>query len=285
MPSTHHALTAATPPAWTSVAYVSRSPPTAGRGSTTPRPPFAKAPGEAPTPSFSIPSSPSTGWTLSRSSPWTRYRPSPSQMAGPFTTISHYFDLSSYKPERDSKPRVSVLRRKRCQNSDDIHDLSKHLSVDFTKYMLNSFSTKPLPSHVTLGDISPPPERLEVSIRCRDINSFATGEASSRSCMLAMVIDEQRKCSTLSAINMKASAGAGRGRDLRPRFVHSALRVKPNLPRVTGQGPRVELESKKDYGDHQKKSKKCRQSSGYAVRRLLLYDVVRKRKSAVSKKY
>ena len=44
---------------------------------------------------------------------------------------------------------------------DDIHDLPKHLPADLTKYVLNSFSTKSPPFHVTF-DISPPPERLEV---------------------------------------------------------------------------------------------------------------------------
>ena len=73
-----------------------------------------------------------------------------------------YFDLPSDLPGRDSKRRVSVVRCKPCRNPDDIHDLPKHLPADITKYVLNSFSTKSPPFHVTLDDISPPPERLEV---------------------------------------------------------------------------------------------------------------------------
>ena len=54
---------------------------------------------------------------------------------------------------RLQKPRVSVLRCKPCQNL-DIHDTSKHLPAGLTKYVLNSFSTKPPPFHVTLDVIS-----------------------------------------------------------------------------------------------------------------------------------
>ena len=49
-----------------------------------------------------------------------------------------------------------------CRNPDDIHEVPKHLPADLTKYVLNSFSTMSPPLHVTLDDISPPPERLEV---------------------------------------------------------------------------------------------------------------------------
>ena len=73
-----------------------------------------------------------------------------------------YLDLPSGMPGRDPKPRISVLRCKSCRNPDDIHDIPKHLLADLTKYVLNSFSTKSPPFHVTLDDIFPPPERLEV---------------------------------------------------------------------------------------------------------------------------
>ena len=73
-----------------------------------------------------------------------------------------YLDLPSDMFGWDCKPRVSVLRCRPCRNLDDIHYISKHLSADLTKYVLNSFSTKSPPFHATLDDISPPPERLEV---------------------------------------------------------------------------------------------------------------------------
>ena len=73
-----------------------------------------------------------------------------------------YFYLPSDMPGRDSKRHVSVVRCKPCRNPGDIHDLLKNLPADLTKFVLNSFSTKSPPFNVTLDDISPPPERLEV---------------------------------------------------------------------------------------------------------------------------
>ena len=70
-----------------------------------------------------------------------------------------YFDFPSDMPEHDCKRRVSVLRCKPCRNPDDIRDLHKHLPADLTKYVLNSFTKRPV--HVTV-DISPPPESFEV---------------------------------------------------------------------------------------------------------------------------
>ena len=57
-----------------------------------------------------------------------------------------YFDLLSDMPRRDPKHCVSFLRFKPYRNPDGIHDLPKHLPADLTKYVLNSFSTKPHPS-------------------------------------------------------------------------------------------------------------------------------------------
>ena len=73
-----------------------------------------------------------------------------------------YFDLPSDMPGRHSKRRVSVVRYKPCRNPDGIHDLPKHLPADLTKYVFDSFLTKSPPFHLTLDDILPPPERLEV---------------------------------------------------------------------------------------------------------------------------
>ena len=72
-----------------------------------------------------------------------------------------YFDLPSDMPGRDSKHRLSVIRCKPCRNP-YIYDLPKHLLADHTKYVLSSLSSKSPPFHVTVDDISRPPERLEV---------------------------------------------------------------------------------------------------------------------------
>ena len=77
-----------------------------------------------------------------------------------FTTSS--IDLLSDMPGHKPKPRVLVLCCKPCRNPDDIHDIPKYLPADLTKDVLNSFSTRPPPFHVTLDDISPPPECFEV---------------------------------------------------------------------------------------------------------------------------
>ena len=73
-----------------------------------------------------------------------------------------FLDLPSDLPGWDYKRRVSVERCKPCQNPDDISDIPKYLPSDLTQYMLNSFSAKSPAFHVTLDDVSPPPERLEV---------------------------------------------------------------------------------------------------------------------------
>ena len=73
-----------------------------------------------------------------------------------------YLDLPSDMPGRDSNRRVSVDRCKPCQNPDDIDDMPIHLPANLTKYVLNSFHVKSPPYHVTLEDVTTPPERLKV---------------------------------------------------------------------------------------------------------------------------
>ena len=73
-----------------------------------------------------------------------------------------YLDFPSDLPGRNSKCRVSVVRCKPCRNPDDTDDIPKHLSAGISTYVLNSSSTKSPPYHVTLDDVSPPPERFEV---------------------------------------------------------------------------------------------------------------------------
>ena len=73
-----------------------------------------------------------------------------------------YLDFPSDLPGRNSKCRVSVVRCKPCRNPDDTDDIPKHLPAGISTYVLNSSSTKSPPYHVTLDDVSPPPERFEV---------------------------------------------------------------------------------------------------------------------------
>ena len=56
-----------------------------------------------------------------------------------------------------------------CRNPDDTDDIPKHLPAGFSTYVLNSLTKSP-PYHVTLDEVSPPPERVEVE---QDTNSFA----------------------------------------------------------------------------------------------------------------
>ena len=73
-----------------------------------------------------------------------------------------FLDLPSDLPGRDSKRRVSVMRCKPCRSPEDTTDLPKYLPADLTTYVLTASATKSPPYHVTLDDVSPPPERLEV---------------------------------------------------------------------------------------------------------------------------
>ena len=78
-----------------------------------------------------------------------------------------FLDLPSDLLGRNCKRRVSVERCKPCQNPDDISGIPTYLPSDLTQYVLNSFSAKSLPFHVTL--------------RSRDTHSFAAVVGSSRS--------------------------------------------------------------------------------------------------------
>ena len=73
-----------------------------------------------------------------------------------------FLDLPTDLPGRDSNRRVSVERCKPCRNPDDIHDIPKYLPSGLTTYALTASATKSPPYHVTLEDVSAPPERLAV---------------------------------------------------------------------------------------------------------------------------
>ena len=70
-----------------------------------------------------------------------------------------YLDLPSDMPGRDSNRRVSVIRCKPCRNPNDTDDMP---STCLPASLPISSSTKSPPYHVTLDEVSPPPERLEV---------------------------------------------------------------------------------------------------------------------------
>ena len=73
-----------------------------------------------------------------------------------------YLDLPSDMPGKDSKHRVSVVRCKPCANPHDTEDMPRFLPAGLTQYVLNNYTTKSPPYHVTEDDVSAPVERLEV---------------------------------------------------------------------------------------------------------------------------
>ena len=73
-----------------------------------------------------------------------------------------FLDLPSDLRGRDSKPPVSVKRCKPCHSPDDTGDIPKHLPADLKTYVFTASAAKSPPYHVTLDDVTPPPERLEV---------------------------------------------------------------------------------------------------------------------------
>ena len=57
---------------------------------------------------------------------------------------------------------MAIERCKACANPHDSGDMPKYLSAWLTQYVLNIFSRKSSPYHVTQDDASTPPQRLEV---------------------------------------------------------------------------------------------------------------------------
>ena len=72
-----------------------------------------------------------------------------------------YLDLPSDMPGADARRRVSVQRCKPCANPPDRGDMPKYFPVGLTQYMLNNFSKKFPPHHVTQDDVSTTLQRLE----------------------------------------------------------------------------------------------------------------------------
>ena len=73
-----------------------------------------------------------------------------------------YLDLPSDMPGADARQRVSVQRCKPCAKPHDHGDMPKYLPAGLTQYVLNNFSKKSPPYHVTQDDVLTPPQRLEV---------------------------------------------------------------------------------------------------------------------------
>ena len=57
---------------------------------------------------------------------------------------------------------MAIERCKPCDNLHDSSDMPNFLPAGRTQYVLNNFSKKPPPYHVTRDDVSAPRERLEV---------------------------------------------------------------------------------------------------------------------------
>ena len=73
-----------------------------------------------------------------------------------------YLDIPSDLPGSDARRRVAIERCKPCANSHDSGDMPKYLPAGLTQYVLNKFSKKSPPYHVTQDDILTPLRRLEV---------------------------------------------------------------------------------------------------------------------------
>ncbi len=73
-----------------------------------------------------------------------------------------YLDLPNDMPGADAPCRVAVARTKPCANPHDNSDLPRFLPAGLTAYVLNNYTTKSPPYHVTADDVSVPIDRLDV---------------------------------------------------------------------------------------------------------------------------
>ena len=74
-----------------------------------------------------------------------------------------YSDLPSDLPGSDARRRVAIEPCKPCANPHDSGDMPKYLPAGLAQYVVvNSFSKKSPPYHVTHDDVSIPLQRLEV---------------------------------------------------------------------------------------------------------------------------
>ena len=80
-------------------------------------------------------------------------------------------------PGADAPCRVSVVRCKPCANPHDSSDLPRFLPAGLTPYVLNNYTNKSPPYHVTEGDVTVPIERVE-SRKSPAIALYAAGAES-----------------------------------------------------------------------------------------------------------
>ena len=73
-----------------------------------------------------------------------------------------YLDLPFDLPGSDARRRVAIERCKSCANRHDSGDTPKYLLAGLTQYVLNKFSKKSPPYHITQDDVLIPLRRLEV---------------------------------------------------------------------------------------------------------------------------
>ena len=73
-----------------------------------------------------------------------------------------YLELPSDLPGSDARRRVTIERCKICASPQDSGDMPKYLPARLTQYVLNNFSKKFSPGHVTQDNVSTPLQRLEV---------------------------------------------------------------------------------------------------------------------------
>ena len=73
-----------------------------------------------------------------------------------------YLDLPSDLPGSVARRRVAIERCKPCASPLDSGDMPKYLPAGLTQYVLNKFSKKSPPYHVTQDDVSTPLQWLEV---------------------------------------------------------------------------------------------------------------------------
>ena len=82
--------------------------------------------------------------------------------ASPHWSNLLYFDLPCYLLGSDARRRVAIERCKPCADPHDCGDLPKYLPAGLTQYVLNNFSKKSPPYHITQDDVSTPLQRLKV---------------------------------------------------------------------------------------------------------------------------
>ena len=73
-----------------------------------------------------------------------------------------YFDIPYDLPGSDARRRVAIQSCKPCANRHNSEDMPKYLPAGLTQYVLNRFSKRSPPYHVTQDNVSTPLQRLEV---------------------------------------------------------------------------------------------------------------------------